>query len=91
MYKYEIIAKEIRDYLDTCKQQGKETVTLTARDVEHILNVSVRCGAKPGTRYPLVCQAMKHVPHYKFVVHDGFPEQSSTVTITYHLKKRSWF
>ena len=90
MYKNEIIAKEISDYLDKCKSQGMENVTITARQVEHNFSVSRRCGAKTGTRYPLICQAMHKVSRYKGVAHDG-PDPSSTFTMTYDLRKRSLF
>lgn len=90
MYKYEVLAKEIRDYLDRCRGQGMERVTLCARDVEHAFHVSERCGAKKGTRYPLICQAMHNVPNYGGTIHPG-PDPSSTFTITYDLRKRRWF
>jgi len=59
MYKYEMLAKEIVDYLKEQKKAGNKKFILVARDVEHIFKVSERCGAKKGQgRYPLICQAM---------------------------------
>ena len=60
MYKYEIIGNEIIELLSGRKRNGEKTVVLTAKEVEQILNVSERCGAKRGTRYPLCCQAMDY-------------------------------
>ena len=42
------------------KQNGEKTVMLTSKEVERMFNVSKRCGAKYGTRYPLCCQAMDY-------------------------------
>lgn len=90
MYKYEILARELENYLDSCRQQGMEVVTLCARDIEHNFHVSERCGAKKNSRYPLICQAMHYVRIYPGTIHPG-PDPSSTFTITYQLKKRKWF
>lgn len=90
MYKYEIIAKEICEYLDACKRRGMNSVTISARDIEHGFSVSARCGAKAGSRYPLICQAMHRVPHYRGIAHEG-PDPSSTFTMTFDLRKRRLF
>ena len=89
MYKYEILAKEIVDYLKGQKKAGNKTVVLTARDVEHIFHVSEACGASAGqTRYPLICQAMKKTAEkYKGTWIDG-KDPSSTFTVEY---KMTWF
>lgn len=60
MYKYQIIGKEIIDILKQRKKSGEKTTILTAREVEELLDVSRRCGAKPYSRYPLICQAMEY-------------------------------
>ena len=86
MYKYEIIAKEITAYLDQHKNQGAESLTITAKQVEENFCVSQRFGAKQGTRYPLIGQAVHNVSRYRSVVHDG-SDPSSTFTMTYYLRK----
>ena len=86
MFKYEILAKEIVDYLKEQKKAGNKKFVLVARDVEHMFNVSERCGAKKGqTRYPLICQAMiKATEHFKGVqISEKCP--SSTFAIEYKL------
>ena len=90
MYKYQILAKEISQHLDRCRSQGIESLTLSALQIEHQFEVSKRCGAKPSSRYPLICQAMHNVPHYLGAPHDG-PNPSSTFTMTYNLRKRQLF
>ena len=60
MYKYETVGKEIIEFLSGRKQNGEKTVMLTSKEVERMFNVSKRCGAKYGTRYPLCCQAMDY-------------------------------
>lgn len=87
MYKYQIVANEISKYFDECRARGMESITISALNIEHMFEVSKGCGAKNGTRYPLVCQAMHNVPHYSESAHDG-PDPSSTFTMTYNLKKR---
>ncbi|MCR5098006.1 MAG: hypothetical protein K6B14_03570 [Lachnospiraceae bacterium] len=60
MYKYEMVGDEEIEMLTNRKRNGEKVVTLTAREVEDVLNVSGQFGAKHGTRYPLCCQAMDY-------------------------------
>jgi energy-coupling factor transporter ATP-binding protein EcfA2 len=86
MYKYEQLSKEIIEYLKQQKKAGNKTFILNAKDVEHIFNVSERCGAAKGqTRYPLICQAMTKVTdRFQGTWIDG-KNPSSTYTVEYRL------
>lgn len=85
MYKYEIIGKEIIDILKQKKKAGEKTVILSAKDVEELLDVSARCGGKPNSRYPLICQAMEYASgKYQGTWIDG-KNPSCTFTVEYKL------
>lgn len=85
MYKYQVIGKEIIDILKQRKKAGEKTTILTAKEVEELLNVSERCGAKPHSRYPLICQAMEYASDkFKGTWIDG-KNPSSTFTVEYKL------
>ena len=85
MYKYQVIGKEIIAILKQRKKEGEKTTVLTAREVEELLNVSERCGAKPHSRYPLICQAMEYASgKYQGAWIDG-KNPSSTFTVEYKL------
>lgn len=85
MYKYQVIGKEIIDILKQRKKLGEKTTILTAKEVEELLNVSERCGAKPHSRYPLICQAMEYASgKYQGTWIDG-NNPSSTFTVEYKL------
>ncbi len=85
MYKYQVIGKEIIDILKQRKKAGEKTTILTAKEVEELLNVSERCGAKPHSRYPLICQAMEYASgKFKGTWIDG-KNPSSTFTVEYKL------
>lgn len=85
MYKYQVIGKEIIDILKQRKKAGEKTTILTAKEVEELLDVSARCGAKPHSRYPLICQAMEYASgKFQGTWIDG-KNPSSTFTVEYKL------
>lgn len=85
MYKYQVIGKEIIGILKERKKVGDKTVILTAKEIEELLNVSERCGAKPHSRYPLICQAMEYASgKYQGTWLDG-KNPSSTFKVEYKL------
>lgn len=85
MYKYQIIGNEIIDLLKQRKKLGEKTVILTARQIEKMFDVSSRCGGEPGTRYPLICQAMEYASNkYPSKWIDG-KKPSTTFTVEYEL------
>lgn len=87
MYKYEKIGEAIVGYLDQCKNEGADAITISALEVEHKFDVSALCGAEKSKRYPMICQAMEYVHSKKYngEIHAG-PNPSSTFTITYYLR-----
>lgn len=79
MYKYEILAKEIVDYLNQKKNEGHTIITFNALDIQKEFNVE-------KNRTLLICRAMDHVCQ----IIPGTPlteiNPSTTYTIEYHLK-----
>ncbi len=85
MYKYQIVGNEIIDLLTSKKRSGEKIVVLTAKDVERTFNVSERCGAKFGTRYPLCCQAMDYATRKNKAKYVSGSHPGATYTMEYKL------
>lgn len=85
-YKYEILAKEIVEYLREQKKAGCKTVTISALEIEHMFHVSERCGAKGSSRFPLICQAMHKAAETFSAKQLTEIDPSSTFTVEYKLR-----
>lgn len=79
MYKYEILANKIIEYLTQRKNEGNEYFVLRATDVNRLFNIG-------GQRYPMICKAMDTVSERKYSgTKIGGINPSSSLTIKYNL------